>query len=365
VTGFDLRKNNLAPRLGVAWDPFGTNKTAIRAGVGIFYNNVLTNAPLFAHFLGSQVSVQIINPGYPDPFTRGTTAAQPPLSTYIAAPDQPLPRAYQTTVGVQREILPGVSVGADYVNSKGRKLLRVLDTNPVTLPTFTRPDPTRGFVRVVESTGYSNYHALLLNGKGRLGSRGLVQLAYTLSDYKTTTESEAQVLQQDDLTKDDSYGYGNDDQRHRVVIGGYVTLPLQFEIGALLTARSGTPFNITVGTDINRNGTNNDRPDLAPGARVGTDDMRDRASFINPLNRPGNLPRNAGRGDGRWTLDARVGKRFTVRGWSAEALLEAFNVTNRVNFGSPVGNLAAGAAFGRPNSAADARQVQLGLRFDF
>ena len=29
---------NLAPRIGLAWDPFGDGKTAIRAGFGVFYN---------------------------------------------------------------------------------------------------------------------------------------------------------------------------------------------------------------------------------------------------------------------------------------------------------------------------------------
>jgi hypothetical protein len=364
ITGLGLQRSNFAPRLGVAWDPFGTNKTVIRAGYGIFYNNVLTNVTVFTTFLAGQRSIAIVNPGYPDPFTRGTLQPQPPPSTYISEPDQALPRAHHTTVGFQREIGLGWSVGADYVNSRGRNLIRIVDTNPVTPPTYTRPDPTRGFVRILESTGYSDYHGLLVNAKGRVGTRGVVQVAYTLSSYKTTTDAENDIYQQDDLNKNDSYGYGEFDQRHRAVISGYATFPWEIQVGGVLTARSGVPFNITTGTDNNLNTVFNDRPNLAPGARVGTSDMKNRASFINPGRASGDLPRNAGRRPDFWTLDARVAKKFRFGRASAEALVEAFNVTNRANFNGFVGNLAS-AQFGQPNTAFDSRQVQLGVRFEF
>src|SRR5262245_9101086 len=362
VTGIDLEKGNIAPRLAFAWDPFGTTKTVIRGGWGIFYNNVITNETLFTSFLANQRSVILSNPGYPDPFTRGSTVAQI-FSTYVAQVDQPLPRAYQATVGVQHEVAAGLSVGADYVNSKGRNLIRIVDTNPVTPPTFTRPDPTRGFVRRLEGTGYSDYQGVLISGKSRF-SRGVVQASYTVASYQTTTEAENALPQQDDFNIDDSYGYGNFDQRHRATIGGYATLPLQIQVGAVLAARSGTPFNITTGRDNNRNANTNDRPDLVAGAAVGTADMLNRASFVDPGTRAGNLPRNAGRASGFWQLDLRLAKRVRLGRASVEGIIEAFNVTNHVNFNSPVGNLAS-ALFGNPNTANDPRQVQLGVRVEF
>lgn len=333
VTGIDLQKGNIAPRLALAWDPLGTHKTAIRGGYGIFYNNVITNEALFTAFLAGQRSVVISNPGYPDPFARGSSVPQT-LSTYIAQPDQPLPHAYQATLGFQREVTPGLSVGADYVNSRGRNLIRIVDTNPVTPPTFTRPDPTRGFVRRLQGTGYSDYHGLLISGKSRF-DRAVLQVSYTLASYKTTTEAENALPQQDDFNVDDSYGYGNFDQRHRAVISGYATLPLDIQIGGVLAARSAVPFNITTGRDNNRNANSTDRPDLIPGARIGTADMTNRASFVDPGTRPGNLPRNAGRGSSFWQLDLRFAKRIRLGRASAEGLIEAFNVTNHVNFNNP------------------------------
>ncbi len=363
MSDVDLSKANVAPRFGVAWDPFGTTRTVIRGGFGVFYNNVMTNVPLFTGFLGRQRSIVISNPGYPDPFSRGVPG-NPPLSTYFAEPNQPLPRSYNTTIGVQRELTPGFSVSADYVSSRGRKLIRIVDTNPVLQGTFTRPDPTRGFVRTLESTGYSNYDGLLFSVTKRFGSRAQVGGAYTLSSTKTTTEAENGVAQQDDTNKNDSYGYGNFDQRHRAVVNGTVTLPFGVQLAGVLVARSGTPFNITTGADNNRNQVANDRPNLAPGARAGTDDMLRRESFAAPGTLPGNLPRNAGRGPGYWQLDVRASKRFAFGATRLELLVEAFNLDNHTNLQNPIGNLAS-AAFGRSVAADPSRQVQLGVRFEF
>src|SRR5262249_36552244 len=205
---------------------------------------------------------------------------------------------------------------------------------------------------------------VLVNVKRQFGTRGLVQAAYTLSRYKTTTEAENSIYQQDDLNKNDSYGYGNYDQRNRAVIAGYWTVPWDIQLGGVLTARSGVPFDITTGRDNNRNGVVNDRPNLAPGAQVNSPDMFNRANFLDPGTQPGNLPRNAGRGFAYWTLDARAAKKFRIGRTSVEGLVEAFNVTNRVNFDNIVGNLAS-SQFGRPNIAFNPRQVQLGVRFEF
>ena len=92
--------------------------------------------------------------------------------------------------------------------------------------------------------------------------------------------------------------------------------------------------------------------------------MRNRASFLDPGARAGNLPRNAGRGPGFWQLDVRLAKRFAVGRTRAELLVDAFNVTNRTNLNNPIGNLAS-PNFGRSTTAGDARQVQLGVRFEF
>ena len=119
------------------------------------------------------------------PFSRGS-AANIPVSTYLFQDNQPLPRSYNTTIGVQHQLLSSLAVGVDYVNSKGRELLQMIETNPVQPATLTRLDPTRGFVRRIESRGYSNYDGLLVSANARIGTRAQVGVAYTLAAYKTS-----------------------------------------------------------------------------------------------------------------------------------------------------------------------------------
>src|SRR5262249_52366441 len=131
----------------------------------------------------------------------------------------------------------------------------------------------------------------------------------------------------------------------------------------VLQARSGRPWTVTTGVDNNADTNINDRPDLAvPGG-----DPRSKTTyFAGFTGRVGNLPRNSAIGDPFMTVDARVSKVVKLpQRRRIEGFVEAFNVTNRVNFGQPVGNLRS-SSFGMATSIQGTpRQVEVGLRFDF
>lgn len=79
----------------------------------------------------------------------------------------------------------------------------------------------------------------------------------------------------------------------------------------------------------------------------------------------GDLGRNANIGPSYVVLDARVSKFIHVQRLRVEAFFEAFNATNKVNFGTPAGNLRS-AQFGTSTGLqGQMRQVELGLRIDF
>jgi hypothetical protein len=364
MTGLDLQTVNLGPRLGVAWGPLRDGKTVVRGGFGVFYNSILANIADVSVSPTSSQRIQVNNPGYPDPFSTGQPQK---LSGVRAQGNVAVPRTYTASIGVQRQFGSDWAVSVDYVNMKGRHLIRQVETNP-TLPagsTWVRQDPTLGFQREEQSSGYSNYQAMWAEVRKRWGARAQVRGAYTLASGKATNDLEAQFVQQDDRYPDDAYGYTNNDERHRVAVDGTVFLPRGVQVGAVMYARSGRPVNVIIGKDVNKNGSTLDRPNLAPGVKVGTDAMRDSGSYVPPAaGTLGDLPRNAGRGPGFWQLDIRVSKVILVGRARVEVLAEAFNVDNHVNLNNWISNLQS-AEFGVSKEAGPARQVQLGLRVSF
>jgi len=133
-------------------------------------------------------------------------------------------------------------------------------------------------------------------------------------------------------------------------------------VAGMFQARSGTPWNVTTGRDSNGDTTVNDRPDLA----VPNGDPRERATYFDAFTgRVGNLARNANIGDPFFSVDARISKFIRFSRIRVEGFVEAFNLTNRVNFDIPQGNLRSGS-FGRSTSIEGSmRQVEVGFRVDF
>jgi hypothetical protein len=121
-----------------------------------------------------------------------------------------------------------------------------------------------------------------------------------------------------------------------------------FQVSALLQAYSPAPFNITSGVTTVQ-GT---------AGRPLVDGM-----FI---------ARNAGVGTAFVTLNLRLSRTFAVGGARVEALVEAFNVTNRTNaltrnanFGSGPYPSSPSPSFGQVTSVGDPRAVQIGARLRF
>ena len=363
ITDVPDDRNNLQPRLGIVWDPFNDGKTAVRAGYGHYVDQSFLNIQLNVASAKGAVETVIVNPGYPDPFSRGSTQSAPPSIT-VSTPEPHTPETRTASVGVKREIVPGFALSVDGVYARGYNQYAWLDLNYPDPVTGRRPDPTMG--RITEYADYGNswYSALLVSAEGRRSAKLNWNASYTWSKNERDVEG-FQFTAQDMNNLDADKGLANNHRAHQFIGNVTYQMPWGFQIGAIAQARSGNPWNVTTGTDNNRDTFTNplaDRPDLAvPGG-----DPYDRTTyFANFTGRSGNLPRNANIGPGYFRLDARVSKFLEMRSLRLELFAEAFNVTNEVNFASPNGNLRS-SLFGQPSQiVGNMRQVEIGFRLNF
>ena len=148
---------NAEPRIGFAWSPFGSAKTSIRGGYGIFYEHGTGDEANTGSLEGSAPLVQDGTQYYPGPTYAkiGTTAIIPfgivknlvfPLNVTSIPVNTPYPYVQQWSFGIQQELPQHFIFGAGYVGSKGTHLTAQLQLNqlqpvPVSLNPFQQGQP--------------------------------------------------------------------------------------------------------------------------------------------------------------------------------------------------------------------------------
>jgi hypothetical protein len=176
---------NLAPQLGIAWDPTGLGKTVIRAGIGLYYENAIWDTVAFdtarqrtgafgqfptacngantpqliltssgvlplPTFCGTasgglvaigtvanqiedyQRRYQALSPfnvNLPNPYYAGSLVDQGIGFDSLFNPNYQTPRSVQMNVGIQHQIRRGMIVTADFVRNVGTHYLLEIDEN--------------------------------------------------------------------------------------------------------------------------------------------------------------------------------------------------------------------------------------------
>ena len=321
-------KTHFSPRLGVAWDPFGDGKTAVRAAAGIFYGSVSgnewnqpANAQPFAIRQTFQSITSLSNVygnkasfpnGDPFPYVYSPTNPRwlPGAAVEAIDPNYKWPTSYQFNVAVEQQLPAGIVLQTAYVGNLIRHVPTAPDANNplyaagastsqtsinARRPYFGANNPngnTLGQVILIESGQTANYHSLQVTARKPMGRNFMVNgfLVWSHSIWS----SNASAIGLAPTAQNFSYlneerGPSDQDRRNMVGINGIWNLDYYkgssrflgvlfngYSISTIASFNSGQPVNITTGSDKNLDSYNNDRPNMVPGVNPFLDPHRSR-----------------------------------------------------------------------------------------
>jgi hypothetical protein len=395
-------KNNVSPRLGVAWDLRGDGGAVLRAGYGIFYGQGIMNSYYQQNFAARDIVY------FPQNYTN-TAIGQGALATYVYGLT-PLPTAplaptnypggqnaqgywydpnlkdavtYQTSVGWSHLFAPETVLGVDYTHISGRNGWRTVQINPLldhdNNPATARVRPLAndlqrvfgdrnllGPVQLTASLATSEYDELIARFERRFSASTAFQANYTLAwargyggSSDGTTEGGYLPPQVASATGGDlfapwEWGPTAYDERHRITLAGVFNLPFAVDVSPSLTAASARPYTQYRATNPSGDGS------------------------LQILGEDGNpVGINRARGKALVNANARVTRNFALpAGRRISVFAEFYNVINRANFGNNFGgNAFAPSTFNQPtgylggiastSTIPISFQVQFGTRFSF
>ena len=407
--GYESDKNNFAPRVGLAWSPFGTRKTVLRAGYGVYYNTsplapgqgIYFNPPYFnlqLYFPSAQAPISIENP-----WPAGQVAPVPPTG-FGYDPALRTTYAQQWNFGTEADLGHGVIVEAGYFGTKGTKLLGARDINqPDASPRMPnlRPLVFYSDLNLTEASFNSIYHSLQTKLQCRLQS-GLTGLfSYTWSKSIDNASSYFPSAGDANYPQDSNNvaaerGLSGFDLRHRFSGSFVYELPfgkgkrmagnLQgwqgavvsgWQLNSIITLQTGQPFTVALPGEFDNSNTGRaflgfgagDRPNVTGNPVLTNPDPQawfDTAAFALPaFGSFGNAGRNVLSGPPLRTFHLSMLKDTAVTETvKLQLRAEFFNLFNTPNFDQP--NIFFGTpGFGRILSARDGREVQFGLKLLF
>ena len=320
----DTRWHHVSPRVGIAWDPFGDGKTAIRAAGGVFYGSVSgnewnqpANAQPFAirqtfNSITSFSNVYGNKASFPtgDPFPYAYNSSSPRFLTDASietiSKDYQWPLVYQVNTSVQRQLPHNVSTTFAYVGTLSHHLPFMIDDNYAPYATGAstsqasidarRPynnNHTLGQVTYAESNETASYHSLQVSATRPLTHNLMLAGFYVFShSFQSVNESAiGQATAQDFDNLWEERGPTDNDRRHVASISGMWTINYYkgtnflakelangWTISPIVSLQSGSPFSITTGSNKNFDSANANRPDLVPGVSPFLDPHRSRSA---------------------------------------------------------------------------------------
>lgn len=401
----------IAPRIGIAWSPFGSQRTVIRTGFGLFYNQAAYNI--------NEALAQNLPFYFNKTITTSSETLDPTLSTdniLLANPtgsiggtglvnDYRSEYAESWTFGVQRELTQNWALLATYFGS------HVVGADDGTFSNVPlpgpgpidprRPNPNLTGFKTIHWGGWSTYHSLSAKLEKRY-SRGLTfDASYTWSKAMDEMSGPGPTFHEFNIPQNvydrgPERGLSSFDHRHRFTFTYSYELPVGqghgfnpsglmgkmasgWNLSGIGSFQIGAPITINLARDNANIGSGPaQRPDLLrdPNWDQGSaEEWFDTGAFADPgvatlgVATPfifGNAGRNIVTEAGEANVDFSLIKNTTIGETNRlEFRVEIFNIFNRVNFVGAPGRLFGSANFGRLSNTGPSRQMQLGLKYVF
>jgi hypothetical protein len=352
---------DFSPRLSFAWGVDGgakkAAKTVLRGGFGVFYDRFAETLTLAAmRFNGiTQQQYLVQNPDFycldltagcpniPSP----ATLAGDQMATVVRQKDAALRAPYiaQVAIGVDRQLPRNSTLSVTYTSSRGVHMLRTRDIN-APLPDGSFPYGNVGSLYQYESTGLMRQNQLITNFNTRFSKRVTLFGFYMLNYARGDTDGVG-TFPANSYNLHTEWGPTSFDVRHRVFVGGSLTLLEKITLSPFITASSGAPFNIISGFDANGDGIFNDRPASADAATAGAVVTPWGIFNAKPTAGEQAIPRNYGRGPGQFSVNLRLARTWGF-GKRTETAGGAGGAGQGPRFGGPLGGGMRGGGRGGP-----------------
>jgi hypothetical protein len=427
-----------APRLGFAWGLGGGGKSApktvLRGGFGLFYDRFTEVSILNADRENGVVQQQAVVPDptfYPavPPVNTLPTTAQ---AIYQINSELRAPYIMQTAFSLERQLTKIANLTVTYLNARGVHQFLSLNVNaplPGTpgSPLSNLPDLNAGPIYQYVSDGVFRQNQLITNFNIRAGAK-LSLFGYYSLNYANSDTAGVSSFPSDQYNLAADYGRASFDTRHRVFFGGTVGLPRGFRLSPFMIFNSGSPYNVSVGQDLNNDSIFNDRPAFGayPSGSCPFPTPAACSRYVIPTSFSALIPVNYLTGPNHFTLNLRLAKTFgfgpesggksgaqqgggppsggggggggprggggggggfgrgpggggggglgaaTTRRYSLTFSVNARNILNKVNAATPIGTLSS-SSFGQSialaggpfSSAAANRKIELQAAFSF
>lgn len=324
--------HDIAPRISFAYglgSGKGGPKTVIRGGFGMFYDRYqLDNVLITKQINGVNQSQTTLaepdsatcSPTDLSGCTAGTTRQG--NTTVTPSPNLRTPYSLEFAIGADQQLFRGAKLSVNYINTRG--VHQFLSQN-LNAPTGYNPDGTAIYpiapapggspviLKQYQSEGVFRQHELIVNPTIR--TRALSLFGYYVLNFANSDTSGTNSFPSHPYNIGADYGRASFDRRNRLFLGGNFSLPYNISLSPFIMASSGRPYNVTLGSDFNKDSVYNDRPAFATPGQEGAKTLNGCGTFVAPssTDTPSTfkqIPINYCTGPALFTTNLRVGKTF-------------------------------------------------------